>query len=106
MCGSCIPPLDSLKIAKENPDKQVVFFAIGFETTAPSTAVTLVAAQKQQVRNFSVFSNHVKIEPPLRAIVGADETRIDGFIGPGHVGTVVGADAFKFLPEEFNNPWS
>ena len=50
------------------------FFAIGFETTAPSTAVTLLAAKKQQVKNFSVFSNHVKIEPPLRAIVGADET--------------------------------
>ena len=97
-------PLDALKIAKENPDKKVIFFAIGFETTAPSTAVTLVAAKKQQVKNFSVFSNHVKIEPPLRAIVGADETRIDGFIGPGHVATVVGSDAFKFLPTEYNKP--
>ena len=97
-------PLDALKIAKENPDKQVIFFAIGFETTAPSTAVTLVAAKKQQVKNFSVFSNHVKIEPPLRAIVGADETRIDGFIGPGHVATVVGSDAFQFLPKEYNKP--
>ena len=97
-------PLDALKIAKENPDKQVIFFAIGFETTAPSTAVTLVAAKKQQVKNFSVFSNHVKIEPPLRAIVGADETRVDGFIGPGHVATVVGSDAFQFLPKEYNKP--
>ena len=51
-----------------------------------------------------MFSNHVKIEPPLRAIVGADETRIDGFIGPGHVATVVGSDAFKFLPTEYNKP--
>ncbi len=97
-------PLDALAIAKENPDKEVVFFAVGFETTAPSTAVTLERARIEKVPNFSVFSNHVTIEPPLRAIVNGGQTRVDAFIGPGHVATVVGTDAFEFLPKEFNLP--
>ena len=97
-------PLDALQIAKDNPDKEVVFFAVGFETTAPSTSVTLEAARLQQVHNFSVFSNHVTIEPPLRAIVNGGETRVDAFIGPGHVATVVGTQAFDFLPAEYNLP--
>ena len=94
-------PLDALKLAEENPDKHVVFFAVGFETTAPSTAVTLEAARRKAIPNFSVFSNHVTIEPPLRAIVDGGETEVDGFIGPGHVATVVGTKAFDFLPGEF-----
>ena len=97
-------PLDALKMAEDNPDKQVVFFAVGFETTAPSTAVTLEAARRRDVPNFSVFSNHVTIEPPLRAIVDGGETEVDGFIGPGHVATVVGTKAFDFLPGEFGMP--
>ncbi len=97
-------PLDALKLAEENPDKHVVFFAVGFETTAPSTAVTLEAARRKAVPNFSVFSNHVTIEPPLRAIVDGGETEVDGFIGPGHVATVVGTKAFDFLPGEFGMP--
>jgi hydrogenase expression/formation protein HypD len=97
-------PLDALQIAKDNPAKEVVFFAVGFETTAPSTSVTLEAARLQGVRNFSVFSNHVTIEPPLRAIVNGGETRVDAFIGPGHVATVVGTKAFEFLPAEYNLP--
>lgn len=97
-------PLDSLKIAEENPDKKVIFFAVGFETTAPSTAVTLKYAKDKGLKNFSVFSNHVTIEPPLRAIADGGETKVDGFIGPGHVATVVGTQAFEFLPAEFNLP--
>ncbi len=97
-------PLDALKLAEENPDKYVVFFAVGFETTAPSTAVTLEAARRKAIPNFSVFSNHVTIEPPLRAIVDGGETEVDGFIGPGHVATVVGTKAFDFLPDEFGMP--
>lgn len=97
-------PLDALKIARENPDREVVFFAVGFETTAPSTAVTLIQARADGVANFSVFSNHVAIEPPLRAIVNGGETRVDAFIGPGHVATIVGTKAFEFLPREFNLP--
>lgn len=99
-------PLDSLKIAEENPDKHVIFFAIGFETTTPSTAVTLTAAKQRDIPNFSVFSNHVTIEPPLRAIANGGVTEVDGFIGPGHVATVVGTKAFDFLAEEFNRPVS
>ncbi|OIR40481.1 hydrogenase formation protein HypD [Corynebacterium sp. NML120713] len=99
-------PLDSLKIAEENPDKHVIFFAIGFETTTPSTAVTLTAAKQRDIPNFSVFSNHVTIEPPLRAIANGGVSEVDGFIGPGHVATVVGTKAFDFLAEEFNRPVS
>ncbi|OIR42119.1 hydrogenase formation protein HypD [Corynebacterium sp. NML140438] len=99
-------PLDSLKIAEENPDKHVIFFAIGFETTTPSTAVTLTAAKQRNIPNFSIFSNHVTIEPPLRAIANGGVTEVDGFIGPGHVATVVGTKAFDFLAEEFNRPVS
>ncbi|MGI5951576.1 MAG: hydrogenase formation protein HypD, partial [Brooklawnia sp.] len=97
-------PLDALQVARDNPDQQVIFFAVGFETTAPSTAVTLAQAKAEQIENFSVFSNHVTIEPPLRAIVNDGDTAVDGFIGPGHVATVVGTRAFDFLPAEYNLP--
>lgn len=97
-------PLDALKIAEDNPGREVIFFAVGFETTAPSTAVTLVTAKRRALRNFSVFSNHVMIEPPLRAIAGGHNNQVDGFIGPGHVATVVGTHAFDFLPREHNLP--
>lgn len=97
-------PLDALQIARDNPTKQVVFFAVGFETTAPSTAVTLAQAKAEGIENFTVFSNHVTIEPPLRAIVNEGDTSVDGFIGPGHVATVVGTQAFEFLPAEYNLP--
>lgn len=97
-------PLDSLKIAIDNPDREVVFFAVGFETTAPSTAVTLMRARQLGVKNFTIFCNHVTIEPPLRAILGSDDLILDGFIGPGHVSTVVGTRIFEFIPAEFHIP--
>ncbi len=97
-------PLDALKIAEDNPDNEVIFFAVGFETTTPSTAVTLQAAKTKNVKNFSVFSNHVTIEPPLRAIANGGQTQVDGFIGPGHVATVVGTQAFEFLAKEHQLP--
>jgi len=97
-------PLDALKIALDNPDREVVFFAVGFETTAPSTAVTLARAKELAVPNFSVFSNHVLIEPPLRAILDGQDVMLDGFIGPGHVSAVVGTDAFQFIPREYHLP--
>ena len=78
-------PLDALRIARENPDREVVFFAIGFETTAPSTALTLKRARAEQLPNFSVMCNHVTIVPPLRALLESPDLRLDGFIGPGHV---------------------
>ncbi|MBW3554617.1 MAG: hydrogenase formation protein HypD, partial [Gemmatimonadetes bacterium] len=97
-------PLDALRIARENPDRDVVFFAIGFETTAPSTALTLMRAKAEGVRNFSVFCNHVTIVPPLRALLESPDLRLDGFIGPGHVSTVVGARPFEFIPRQYGKP--
>ena len=97
-------PLDALRIARENPDREVVFFALGFETTAPSTALTLMRARREGVRNFSCLCNHVLIEPPLRALLDAPGLQVDGFIGPGHVATVIGARAFGFIPRDYGRP--
>jgi hydrogenase expression/formation protein HypD len=97
-------PLDSLRIAVENPDRHVVFFAVGFETTAPSTAVTLVRAKQLGVTNFSVFCNHVTIVPPIKAILDSPDLRLSGFLGPGHVSTVVGNRPYRFVPEVYGKP--
>jgi hydrogenase expression/formation protein HypD len=97
-------PLDALRIAKANPDRDVVFFAIGFETTAPSTALTLKRAKAEGVTNFLCMSNHVTIVPPLRALLDSPDLRLDGFIGPGHVSTVVGARPFEFIPAQYRKP--
>ncbi len=97
-------PLDALRIAKQNPEREVVFFAIGFETTAPSTALTLKRARVEGVRNFSCMCNHVTIVPPLRALLDSPDLRLDGFVGPGHVSTVVGARPFEFIPADYGRP--
>ena len=98
-------PLDALRVAADNPERPVVFFAVGFETTAPSTAATVLKARQDGVMNFSVFSNHVTIVPPIRAILESPDLRLDGFIGPGHVSTVVGQRPYRFVPEEFGKPF-
>ena len=97
-------PLDALRIAKQNPDREVVFFAIGFETTAPSTALTLKRAKAEGVPNFSCMCSHVTIVPPLRALLDSPDLRLDGFVGPGHVSTVVGARPFEFIPADYGKP--
>jgi hydrogenase expression/formation protein HypD len=97
-------PLDALRIAIESPDRDVVFFAVGFETTAPSTAITLLRARELDVRNFHVFSNHVTIVPPIKAILESPDLRLDGFLGPGHVSTVVGNRPYRFVPEKYGKP--
>jgi hydrogenase expression/formation protein HypD len=97
-------PMDALRIAQAEPDREVVFFAVGFETTAPSTAVTVQRAAQLGLRNFTVFVNHVTIIPPLRAILDAPDRDLDGFIGPGHVSTVIGNDPYKIVPEEYGLP--
>jgi hydrogenase expression/formation protein HypD len=97
-------PLDALRIAKQNPDREVVFFAIGFETTAPSTALTVKRARTEGLRNFSVMCSHVTIVPPLRALLESPDLRLDGFVGPGHVSTVVGARPFEFIPADYGRP--
>src|SRR6516162_9265348 len=97
-------PLDALKIAHQHPDRQVVFFAIGFETTAPSTAVTLLRAQAEGIKNFSVFCNHVTIIPALKAILDSPGLRLDGFIGPGHVSMVIGLRPYTFVARDHHKP--
>ncbi len=97
-------PLDALKLARDNPDRQVVFFAIGFETTAPSTAVTLLRAQAENIQNFSVFCNHVTIIPAIKAILDSPDLRLDGFIGPGHVSMVIGMRPYNFIASRHNKP--
>ena len=97
-------PLDALRLAVDNPSRPVVFFAVGFETTAPSTAVTLIRAREMGVTNFSVFCNHVTIVPPIKAILDSPDLRLSGFIGPGHVSTVVGNRPYRFVPEVYGKP--
>ena len=97
-------PLDALKLAREHPDREVVFFAIGFETTAPSTALTLQRARQLGVRNFSVFCNHVTIIPAIRAILDSPDMRVEAFIGPGHVSTVIGCRPYEFVARDYGKP--
>ncbi len=97
-------PSDALKLAQKNPEKHVMFFAIGFETTAPSTALTLMRAKEQGIQNFSVFSNHVTIIPAIRAILDSPDMRIDAFIGPGHVSTVIGCRPYEWIARNEGKP--
>lgn len=97
-------PADALKLARSNPEKHVMFFAIGFETTAPSTALTLVRAKAEGLRNFSVFCNHVTIIPAIRAILDSPDMRLDGFVGPGHVSTVIGCRPYDWIATDEGKP--
>ncbi len=97
-------PLDALELAVENPDRHVVFFAIGFETTAPSTALTLKRAKARGVPNFSVYCNHVTIIPAIKAILESPGMRLDAFIGPGHVSTVIGCRPYEFVARDYGKP--
>jgi hydrogenase expression/formation protein HypD len=97
-------PLDALQVARRHPDKQVVFMAIGFETTAPSTALTVLRAAADDMQNFSVFCNHVTIIPAIRAILDSPDMRIDGFVGPGHVSTVIGCRPYEFVSRSYGKP--
>jgi hydrogenase expression/formation protein HypD len=97
-------PSDALKLARTNPDKHIMFFAIGFETTAPSTALTLMRAKAEGIRNFSVFCNHVTIIPAIRAILDSPDMRLDAFIGPGHVSTVIGCRPYEWIAINEHKP--
>jgi len=96
---------DALKVARENPERQVVFFAIGFETTTPPTAVAMKQAQAEGLRNFSVFCNHVLTPPALGAILNAETPiDVDAFLGPSHVSTVIGSSAYEPFAEKYRKP--
>lgn len=97
-------PLDALAIAKQNPDKDVVFFGLGFETTMPPTALTILRAKKDGVNNFTMFCNHVLVPPPIRALLSDKDVVLDGFVGPGHVSMIIGKKPYEFVAKEFHKP--
>ncbi|HVV30868.1 MAG TPA: hydrogenase formation protein HypD [Mycobacteriales bacterium] len=97
-------PLDALAVARANPERRVVFFGIGFETTAPSTAMTILRAEAEGITNFSVFCNHVMIIPAIKAILESPDLRLDGFLGPGHVSTVIGCWPYEFITRQHGKP--
>jgi len=96
--------LDALSIARRNPERQVIFLAIGFETTAPTVAAAVLQAQAEGLQNFSIFSLHKLTPPAMRAILDAGEVQLSGIIGPGHVTTIIGSDAWSFLPRDYSIP--
>jgi len=97
-------PLDALRVARQAPDRPVVFLGVGFETTAPMIGSAVLAAAEEGLKNFFVFSTHKLTPPATRAILNAGEVALDGIIGPGHVTTVIGSDGWRFLPDEYGIP--
>jgi hydrogenase expression/formation protein HypD len=97
-------PLDALKIARENPDREVVFFAIGFETTAPPNAMSVAQAQSLGVTNYSVLMSHVRVPPAMHAILQSPDNRVQGFLAAGHVCTVMGYWEYAPIAEQYNVP--
>lgn len=97
-------PLDALALARANPERQVVFFALGFETTTPSTALTILRAHAENIINFSILCQHITIIPTLRALLEQPDFNVDGFIGPGHVSMVIGTQPYTFIAQDFKRP--
>jgi hydrogenase expression/formation protein HypD len=97
-------PMDALALARRNPMREIVFFGIGFETTMPSTALTVLAAERQGVGNFSVFCNHITIVPTIKAILDSPDLQLDGFLGPGHVSMVIGTAPYEFIARFYKKP--
>ena len=97
-------PLDALDIARRNPDREVIFFGLGFETTMPSTAMTVLKAHAEGIRNFSLFCNHITIIPTIKAILDSPDMHLDGFLGPGHVSMVIGTRPYRFIAEHYHRP--
>jgi len=97
-------PMDALALARKNPDREVVFFGLGFETTMPSTALTILQAEADGITNFSVFCNHITIVPTIKAILDSPGLQLDGFLGPGHVSMVIGTAPYEFIANFYNKP--
>ena len=97
-------PMDALDIAAQEPEKQIVFLGIGFETTAPGTAAAVLAAEERGLKNFTVLSMLKSVEPALRALISAEDFAVDGFLCPGHVATIIGEEGFRFLPDDCGMP--
>jgi len=97
-------PLDALLIAMAHPEKEVVFFGLGFETTMPSTALTVIRAQEEGLTNFSLFCNHITIIPTIKAVLDSPGLQLDGFLGPGHVSMVIGLAPYTFIAQHYGKP--
>jgi hydrogenase expression/formation protein HypD len=97
-------PMDALALARKHPEREIVFFAIGFETTMPSTALTILQAERDGVPNFSVFCNHITIVPTIKAVLDSPDLHLDGFLGPGHVAMVIGTTPFEFVARYYRKP--
>lgn len=97
-------PLDALELARRNPEREVVFFGLGFETTTPSTALSIQQAAREGLTNFSVFCNHITVPPPIKALLDDPHMILDGFVGPGHVSMVIGVHPYDFIAEEYGKP--
>ncbi|ABE36437.1 hydrogenase expression/formation protein HypD [Paraburkholderia xenovorans LB400] len=97
-------PVDALAIARANPHREVIFFGLGFETTMPGTAMTVLQAHAGRVENFSLFCNHITIVPTIKAILDSPDLRLDGFLGPGHVSMVIGTRPYRFIAEQYRRP--
>jgi hydrogenase expression/formation protein HypD len=97
-------PLDAVKIAQENPAKEVVFFAIGFETTAPANAMSVVQAQRLGLTNYSILVSHVRVPPAMHAILGSEHNRVQGFLAAGHVCAVMGYWEYPSIAEKYQTP--
>ena len=97
-------PLDAVQKASEEPDRNVVFFGVGFETTMPAVALAITSAHESRLGNFSVLCVHKTMPRALRALLAGGEVAVSGLLCPGHVTTIIGADAYEFIPKEFNVP--
>jgi len=97
-------PLEAVKLAKENPDREVVFFAVGFETTAPANALSVLQAHQQGVQNYSILTSHVLVPPAIQAVMEDEESNIQGFLAAGHVCTIMGIEEYYPLVEKYRIP--
>jgi hydrogenase expression/formation protein HypD len=97
-------PLEAVKIAQQNPDKEVVFFAVGFETTAPANALSVLHAEKLGLTNYSILSSHVLVPPAIETLMKDPENKIDGFLAAGHVCTIMGTSEYFPLSRKYNIP--
>ena len=101
---SVYSPMEAIRLAEEHPDAEVVFLGVGFETTAPGTAACILEAASRELANFSVLCLLKRTEPAIRSLIEADDFAVNGFLCPGHVAAVIGADAFAFLPKDYRLP--
>lgn len=99
-----VSPIEALRIARENPDRQVVFFGIGFETTAPSNAISVIKAKTSKIHNYSMLVSHVCVPPAMRAILGSPSNRVQGFLAAGHVCAVMGYEEYEPIARQYQTP--